>query len=164
MICRLDIAEQLGQAGVTGGVFEIEPQVLDAGRELLPVRRVRLAGAQATAQLKGFDVGMGDRQQPQPPPDLSRPPAFQERRDELAAGQIAGRAEDYDGCDYDCCSRGRTAWPPNCCRRAASMRSENGDGSRDRKRRSRDRLRTSAGLSRSIASCTVQRPSPESAT
>ena len=58
----------------------------------------------------------------------------------------------------------RTAWPPNCCRIAASSLSANESSSRERSRSSRASVITGAGTSRSIASCTVQRPSPESAT
>ena len=108
------LVERTGQARVAVSVRKVKTQVFDSGGELVPLPRARPIGAQAAAQLFKPDVGVGDRQDPQPARNLARPPAFQQRRDELAAGQIAGRSEDDYGGDYCCCSRGRTAWPPNC--------------------------------------------------
>src|SRR5262249_40137056 len=58
----------------------------------------------------------------------------------------------------------RTAWPPKALRSAASMRSAEGAVSRERKRTKSDEVMVQAGTSWSIASSTVQRPSPESST
>ena len=57
-----------------------------------------------------------------------------------------------------------TAWPPNSLRSAAMTLAPNESVWRERKRMSSESVMTGAGTSRSIASCTVQRPSPESAT
>src|SRR5690606_17389539 len=56
------------------------------------------------------------------------------------------------------------AWPPNSLRIADSRRSANDSPSRERRRAISDWVITGAGTSRSIASATVQRPSPESGT
>src|SRR5690606_13730726 len=57
-----------------------------------------------------------------------------------------------------------TACPPNSLRIADRIRSANDSPSRERNRAIRDWVITGAGTSRSIASATVQRPSPESGT
>ncbi len=57
-----------------------------------------------------------------------------------------------------------TAWPPNWLRIAASSLSENESVSRERSRSISASEITGAATLRSIASATVQRPSPESAT
>ena len=57
-----------------------------------------------------------------------------------------------------------TAWPPNSLRSAAITFAPNESVCRERNRVCSDSVITGAGTSRSIASCTVQRPSPESAT
>src|SRR6185369_11835425 len=57
-----------------------------------------------------------------------------------------------------------TAWPPNSLRSAAMTLAPNESVWRERKRACSESVITGAGTSRSIASCTVQRPSPESAT
>jgi hypothetical protein len=55
-------------------------------------------------------------------------------------------------------------WPPKRCRSTAKRRSANGDVSRERKRCSKASVMTGIGQPSSMASITVQRPSPESAT
>ena len=57
-----------------------------------------------------------------------------------------------------------TAWPPNSFRRAAMTLPPNESSWRERRRMSKDSVITGAGTSSSMASATVQRPSPESAT
>src|ERR1043166_826141 len=57
-----------------------------------------------------------------------------------------------------------TACPPNSLRSAAITLAPNDSSWRDRNRACSDSVITGAGTSRSIASCTVHRPSPESAT
>src|SRR6185437_8033623 len=57
-----------------------------------------------------------------------------------------------------------TACPPNSWRKAAITLAPNDSDWRERSRVSSDNVITGAGTSRSIASCTVQRPSPESST
>ena len=57
-----------------------------------------------------------------------------------------------------------TAWPPNSLRSAASTLAPYESSWRERNRVSSDSVMTGAGTSWSIASWTVQRPSPESAT
>ena len=57
-----------------------------------------------------------------------------------------------------------TACPPNSFRSAAMTLAPKESAWRERNRVSSDSVMTGAGTSRSIASCTVQRPSPESST
>src|SRR6185437_9232434 len=56
------------------------------------------------------------------------------------------------------------AWPPNSLRIADSSLSENESASRERRRSISEAVMIGAGTSRSMASATVQRPSPESTT
>ena len=56
-----------------------------------------------------------------------------------------------------------TAWPPNCAQRRQHLR-RTSCPSRERKRVNSEAVMTGAGTARSIASCSVQRPSPESST
>src|SRR6266702_215119 len=68
----------------------------------------------------------------------------------------------------DAASRGTysslIACPPNWLRMADNSLSVNESASRERRRSSNDRVMTDAGTPNSMASATVQRPSPESAT
>ncbi len=57
-----------------------------------------------------------------------------------------------------------TACPPNSLRNAASTLAPYESSCRERKRVSSERVMTGAGTSWSMASWTVQRPSPESST
>src|SRR5213079_2715184 len=103
----------------------------------------------------------------------------------LSLGQVAHRAEDDHRTWIGAVARGTdaaeldarswrddgagahdfvTAWPPNSLRRAAITLPLNVSGCRDRKRIRSESVITGAGVSESMASCTVQRPSPESAT
>ena len=107
-----------------------------------------------------------------------------ERRDQLPVEEIPG-AEDHErarlrpaelrhglGSAFRSGDRRRgvgrhvvfTACPPNSFRSAAMTLAPNESGWRDRNRARSDRVMTGAGTSRSMASCTVQRPSPESST
>src|SRR6185437_11440103 len=105
-------------------------------------------------------------------------------RHELAVREIAARAEDDHGArpraaygpfrglwpgrrngryqlgTHSAC----TAWPPNSWRSAAITFAPNDSSWRERSRASSDSVMTGAGTFRSIASCTVHRPSPESST
>src|SRR5678815_2309430 len=106
------------------------------------------------------------------------------RRQQLATAQVSERTTDDHGARIGAAaddglrlSRGAsrndwpvgahecfTAWPPNSLRSAAITFAPNESACRERKRVCSDNVITGAGTSRSIASCTVQRPSPESAT
>jgi hypothetical protein len=108
-----------------------------------------------------------------------------ERWHELARRQVARGAEDHDGacvrsaveahacservggnvCRHDVGgSTDFTAWPPNSFRSAACTFALKDDCWRDEKRRMRESVMIGRGTSWSSASCTVQRPSPESCT
>src|SRR5439155_4986607 len=104
-----------------------------------------------------------------------------ERRNQLAPREISTRAEDHhrarrgdllvggrhrrrDRRDARAHAFSFTACPPNSARSAASIRSLNESSWRERKRRNSESASTGAGTPRSIASSTVQRPSPESST
>src|SRR6185295_4468804 len=85
---------------------------------------------------------------------------FENYRDEETAEQNSSRHD--PGENYFAASL--TAWPPNCCRMAASMRDENELSWRERKRICSDRAMTGAGTESRMDSSTVQRPSPLSST
>ena len=98
-------------------------------------------------RLENGDQGRGERRR-------RRPRAA--RRCSARVGWMPLRADRH--------SRARTAWPPNWLRSAASMRSANESSSRERNRVKSAAVIVQAGTDWSIASCTVQRPSPESST
>src|SRR5581483_7320940 len=96
-----------------------------------------------------------------------------ERREELLVGQIAGGAEQHQGIGPGPGARGQllgalsvahecTAWPPNCWRSAAITFMAGDSSCREAKRAKRAAEIAGAGTARRTASCTVQRPSPES--
>src|SRR4051812_33826181 len=103
-----------------------------------------------------------------------------DRRHQLAPGQVTHRAHDDHRAwvrahalrdrdrdarpDGDASRHFFTACPPNSLRSAAMTLPEYVSSCRDRNRISSESVMTGAGTSRSIASCTVQRPSPESET
>ena len=105
-----------------------------------------------------------------------------QRGNQLALGEIAGGAEDHQhaGVRFFAMAEsiGRvqlriarhrrypflTAWPPNSLRSAATTLAEKESSWRDAKRANSESMSTGAGTLLSIASSTVQRPSPESST
>ena len=107
-----------------------------------------------------------------------------ERRHQLPGGQVARGAEDDHDVRIGGAGKGQpfpqhvlgegrglchgysafTGWPPNSLRRAASTLPLKESSCRERKRMKRLIASAGAGTAWSIASCSVQRPSPESST
>src|SRR6185436_8338106 len=175
-------------APVGGGIVELTGHVIERRPESLPHPGVHRAAARVLVDaalhlLTELAVGPRAAREPHRREAIGKLVAEREvveRGNQLPPREVPARAEDHHGArrhpqdalrqlgllhaDAGRHQRSLTAWPPNSARSAAIIRSRNESSWRERKRLSSDSVSSSAGTLRSIASCTVQRPSPESST
>ena len=187
---RLDLGEMPSDGREGRGVREVAGDVREARGEALPQLRARMRAelveslAHRGAERRVVPSGASYPHDRAVVGQQAVEEEVRERGDELPAGEVTARPDDHqharlrapqailrrrrlaDGLG----DRGRgshaffTACPPNSFRRAAMTFAPKESVWRERKRARSARVMAGAGTSRSIAVCTVQRPSPESST